>query len=114
MPHHDEDIGDTPPNRPVTRAKNASAHPGTEAKRALSSRRDPEIIEKEKSERKARKDAKDYQKAKKTARKEVAHRRIEEIRAQQAIDSELGDSEPNLRHREPNGTRIYLQRIKKN
>jgi hypothetical protein len=107
MPHHDEDTSNTQLNRPVTRHKNASAHPGTEAKRALSSRRDPEIIQKEKLDRKARKDAKDLQKAKETARKETTQHHIEELRAQQA--TELGNKELNLRCRQPKGKKRDLQ-----
>ena len=95
MPHHDQNTTDTQalPNHPVTRAKNATAHPGTDAKKALSTRRDPEVIEKEKFECNMKKEAKDRQKADEAARKEAAQRRIEEFRAQQAIDLEDEESE---------------------
>ena len=31
MPHHNESTANTPPDRPVTHQKNATAHPGTDA-----------------------------------------------------------------------------------
>jgi len=93
MPHHDQRTDDAPATRPVTRPKNATTHPGTDAKKALSSRRDPELIEKEKLERKAKKEAKERKKAEETTRKEVAQQRIEELRAQQTIEIEGEESE---------------------
>jgi hypothetical protein len=95
MPHHDHSTADTevPVNRPATRPKNATAHPGTDAQRALSSRRDPEVIEKEKLERKAKKEAKERQKLDETTRREAAQERVEELRAQQAIEIEADESE---------------------
>jgi hypothetical protein len=75
--------------RPVTRAKNATTHPG---RRALTNnRREPEVIEKDKLERKAKKDAREHQKSEEKARKEAAHRHTEELRAQQI--TELEDEE---------------------
>jgi hypothetical protein len=106
MPHHDQQTTDTPVNRPVTRPKNATTHPGTDAKRALSSRRDPELVEKEKLERKARKEAKERQKEEDTTRKEAAQQRVEELRAQQAI--EIRDEESEI-PRQQRGTRTQLQ-----
>jgi hypothetical protein len=85
MPHPDKNAANTPPNRPVTRQKNATAHPGTDARKALSTRRDPEVIAKEKLERKTKKEAKERQNADEAARKETAQRRIEQLRAEQAI-----------------------------
>jgi len=82
MPDHDKN---TATNRPVTRRKNATAHPGTDAQKVLSTRRDPEVIEKEKIERKAKKEARERQNADEAARKEAAQHRIEQLRAQQAI-----------------------------
>jgi hypothetical protein len=91
MPHH-EDTADTPPNRPVTRQKNAMAHPGIDAQKVLSTRRDREVIEKEKLERQAKKEAKERQNADDTARKEAAQHRIEQLRAQQAADFDKNES----------------------
>jgi hypothetical protein len=51
MLRNDKKTADIALNRPVTRQKNATTHPGTDA---LSTRRDREVIEKEKLERKAR------------------------------------------------------------
>jgi hypothetical protein len=85
MPNHDNDTANIPPNRPVTRPKNATTHPGTDAQKVLSTRRDPKVIEKEKTERNAKKEAKERQKADDAARKETAQRRIEELRAHQTI-----------------------------
>ena len=93
MPHHDKNTADIPPNRPAMRPKNATVHPGTDAQKVLSTRRDPEVIEKEKLERKARKEAREHQSADKAARKEAAQHRIEQLRAQQAIDLEDEESE---------------------
>lgn len=96
------------PSRPVTRLKNATAHPGTDAKRALSTRRDPEIIEQEKIDRQAKKDAKERQKVEDAARKKAAQHRIEELRAQQT--TELEEEESEIPRQQP-GTRTCLQRM---
>ena len=92
MPH-DKNTADTQTNRPVTRQKNATAHPGTDAQKVLGTHHDPEVIEKEKLERKARKEAKEHQNADEAARKEAAQHHIEQLRAQQAIDLEDEESE---------------------
>lgn len=99
MPHDNKNTADTPPNRPATRAKNATVHPGTDAKKVLSTRRDPEVIEKEKLERKARKEARERQNVDEAARKEVAQHYTEQLRAQQAID--LEDEESKTPHQRP-------------
>lgn len=99
MPHHDKGTAETPLNRPVTRPKNATTHPGTEAQKVLSTRRDPEVIEKEKLARKAKKEAKERQNADEAARKEAAQHRIEQLRAQQAKD--LEDEESEIPHQQP-------------
>jgi hypothetical protein len=95
MPHHDRSTADTqvPVNRPGTRKKNATVHPGIEAQKALSSRRDPEVIEKEKLERKEKKEARERQKLDESARREAAQERVEELRAQQSIENEADESE---------------------
>jgi len=81
-------------NRPVTRRKNATTHPGTEAQKVLSNRRrDPQVIEKEKLERIAKKEAKDQKNADDAAGKEVAQHHTEQLRAQQANDLEVEESE---------------------
>lgn len=90
---HDKNTVDILPNRPVTRRKNATTHPGTDAQKVLSTRRDPEVIEKEKLERKAKKEARERQNADEAARKEAAQHHIEQLRAQQAIDLENEASE---------------------
>jgi hypothetical protein len=97
MPPHNQKTANPPPNRPITRPKNATAHPGTDAQRVLSNRRDPEIIEKEKLERKSKKEAKEHQKAEEVARKEAARQRVEELRAQQAIELDEEESHPQLK-----------------
>jgi hypothetical protein len=99
MPHHDKNTANTPPNRPATRAKNATAHPGIDAQKVLSTRRNPEEIEKEKLERKAKKVTKDRQKADEAARQKASQRRIEELRAQQITDLE----EEAETHKQPKG-----------
>ena len=72
MPHHDESTANTPPNHPVTHQKNATAHPGTDAQKVLSTSCDPEVIEKEKLECKVKKEAKEHRNADEAARKEAA------------------------------------------
>jgi hypothetical protein len=99
MPHNDKKTSDIALNRPVTRQKNATTHPGTDAQKVLSTRRDREVIEKEKLERKAKKEAKDRQNTDEAARKEAAQKRIEQLRAQQAMDLEDEDSE--IPHQRP-------------
>lgn len=90
MPHHEQKTtdSDTPlaPNRPVTRAKNATTHPGTDAKRVLSNRREPEVIEREKVEQKAKKAAKEHKNREEAARKKKAQHHVEALRAQQAVE----------------------------
>ena len=100
MPPHNKETSAL--NRPVTRAKNATVHPGTEAEKVLSTRRDPQVIEKEKLERKAKKEAKECQKVEEAARKEAAQRHVEELRAQQVIDSV--DKESEIPRQQPKGT----------
>ena len=106
MPHHDESTANTPPNRPVTFWKNATAHSGTDAQKVLSTRHDPEVIEKEKLECKAKKEAKEHWNADKAARKEAAQQWTEQLRAQQAID--LGNEESGIPHQQPKGKWIHL------
>jgi hypothetical protein len=102
MPRQDEKTADSDtPNRPVTRRKNATTHPGIDAKKALSTRRDPEVIEKEKLDRKVRKETKDRQNADEDARKEASQQLIENLRAQQSIDLEREESE--IPHQQPKG-----------
>lgn len=91
MPPHDQHTADTPVNRPVTRPKNATAHPGTDAKKVLSSRHDPEVIEQEKLDRKEKREAKERRKTEEATRKEAAQQRVEKLRARQA--NELEDEE---------------------
>ena len=105
MPHHDQHTADTPVHRPVTRQKNATVHPGTEAKKVLSSRREPEIIEQEKIERKAKRDAKERQKTDEATRKEAAQQRVDELRTMQA--NEIEDKESAIpRQQRGMGTRL--------
>ena len=106
MPHHDESTANTPPNCPVTHWKNATAHPGTDAQKVLSTRRDPEVIEKEKLERKVKKEAKERQNADEAARKEAAQQQTEQLQAQQAID--LENKESGIPHQQPKGKWIHL------
>ena len=101
MPHHDESTTNTPPNHPVTRRKNATAHPGTDAQKVHSTHCDPEVIEKEKLERKAKKEAKECQNADEASRKEATQQRTEQLRAQQAID--LENKESGIPHQQPKG-----------
>src|SRR3977135_2464803 len=101
MPHQDKKTANTQPHRPVTRQKNATAHPGTDAQKVLSTRRDPEVIEKEKLERIAKKEARERRNADEAARKEDAQHRTEQLRAQQAID--LQDEESEIPHQRPKG-----------
>ena len=106
MPHHDKNTvdSDSPHNRPKTRPKNATTHPGIDAKKVLSTRRDPEIIEKEKLARQSKKEAKDRQKTEGATRKEAAQRHVENLRAQQAIELRTEESEVT---RQPKiGTRL--------
>ena len=106
MPHHDESTANTPHNCPVTRWKNATAHPGTDAQKVLSTRCDPEVIEKEKLEHKAKKEAKECQNADEAARKEATQQRTEQLWPQQAID--LENEESGIPHQQPKGKWIHL------
>ena len=81
------------PSRPATHLRNATIHPGTEAKQALSNRCDPEIIKQEKIDRQAKRDAKEQQKVEEAERRKVAQHRIEELQAQQATELEEEESE---------------------
>ena len=90
---------DTPLNRPVTRPKNATTHPGTVAKKALSTRRDRDVIEMEKVEKNTKKEAKERRKADEASRKETAQQRVEQLQAQQAID--LEDEASEIPHHQP-------------
>ena len=98
---------DTPlvPSRPVTCLRNASAHPGNDAKWALSNRCDPEIIEQEKFDRQVKKDAKEQQKADNAARKKATQHRIEELRASKP----LGLKKRNVKFHVSNQVRERLQ-----
>jgi hypothetical protein len=100
MPHQDHNTTDT---RPVTRTRNATVHPGIDAQRALSNRRDPDVIAKEKLERIAKKEAKERQKTEEAKRKEVAQQHIEELRAQQVIE------ESDIPRQQPKGMGTHLQ-----
>ena len=88
MPPHDKNTVNTPPNRPKTRPKNATAHPGIDAQKVLSTRRDPEVIEKEKLERKAKKETKERRNADEAARKEAGQCHVNQLRAQQITEAE--------------------------
>ena len=79
MPHHNESTANAPPNCPVTCRKNATAHPVTDAQKVLSTRRDPEVIEKEKLECRVKKEAKECRNADKAARKEAAQQRTVQL-----------------------------------
>jgi hypothetical protein len=92
MPPHDKNTA----NRPATRSKNATAHPGIDAQKVLSTRRDPEVIEKEKLERKAKKETKERQNADEAARKEAGQHHVNQLRAQQITD--LKDEEAETRN----------------
>ena len=94
MPHQDLNTAGT---RPITRTKNATAHPGIDMQRALSNCRDPEIIAKEKLDCLAKKEAKEHQKIEEVRRKEAAQQHTEELRAQQIIEK------PDIPCQQPKG-----------
>ena len=75
------------PDRPHTRTKNASAHPGTAAQDALrvnAPRRDPITIQKEKDAIKEKRVLKAQEKEAKQARNEATKQIADDYRAQQA------------------------------
>jgi hypothetical protein len=84
------------PNRPRTRAKNASAHPGIAAKNALRVRnppRDPDVIQKEKDDKEAKKIAKQKTHEEMQEKEESAAYFVEEYRARKDAEA-LKDSMP--------------------
>ncbi len=78
----------SPPPRMQTRAANADKHPGAQLQAALRIRRDPAVIQKEKEEKKARKEAKEHQ----LAQDEAAESEVEEYHSQQKIKAQNEDS----------------------
>jgi hypothetical protein len=79
--------------RVTTRASNANKHPGTEAKKTLQvhNRREPEVIQAEKEQKKAAKEAKEEARQAEASQREVAQRNLEECRARQAASLEHED-----------------------
>jgi len=78
------------PNRTRTRAGNANAHPGTAAKDALRARnppRDPEVIQKEKADREAKKAAKQKAIEEAQDKEESATRFVKEYRTHKDTDA---------------------------
>jgi hypothetical protein len=68
--------------RMVTRAKNATTHPGAAFKEATRAHRAKEVIQQEKDEKKARKEAEDQRVAKAKAGKRYASRlEVEDVQA---------------------------------
>jgi hypothetical protein len=77
------------PNRPCTRTRNASVHPGTAAQDALrvkAPRRDPITIQKEKDAIKEKRALKAQEKEVKQARDEATKHIADDYRAQQASE----------------------------
>ena len=84
------------PDRPCTRTKNASTHPGTAAQDALrvkAPRRDPTIIQKEKDAIKEKRALKAQEKEAKQARNEATKHIADDYRAQQASERANNEEE---------------------
>lgn len=78
------------PNRPRTRAGNADKHPGINAKNALRAKnppRDPEVIQKEKVEKEAKKEAKRKEEEQIQAREDSAEKFVEGYRARKDTEA---------------------------
>ena len=101
-----QDSEDNPPltsnsiNRPKTRPKNATTHPGTNAQKILSTRRDPEVIEKEKHDRLTKKANKEREKDEVTTRMTKGQLRVEELQAQ-LVQAQAELDNPDLRYQAP-------------
>lgn len=81
--------------RVTTRASNANKHPGTDAKKTLQvqSRRDPKVIEAEKEEKRAAKDAREKARQAEASQRETAQRNLDDCRARQAANLEHEEEE---------------------
>jgi hypothetical protein len=81
--------------RVTTRASNVNKHPGTDAKKTLQvqSRRDPNVVQAEKEQKRAAKDAKENARQAEDSQREMAQRNLEERRARQAAHLEQEEKE---------------------
>jgi hypothetical protein len=96
--HQPEQETESEPNRPRTRAKNATQRPGADAERTLQVRQDPAVIQKEKTARQAKKDKKEQERQEEEASKKEAASFLEDYRAEQkAIIAEQETSIPRRR-----------------
>jgi hypothetical protein len=81
--------------RVQTRSTNVNRHPGSEAQEVLRTRkprRAPEVIQREKDEQKAKKEAKSREKLEEKARQEALEHELEQYRAQQEVDIAMADA----------------------
>jgi len=98
------------PNRLSTRAGNAKIHPGTAAQNALRARkppRDPDIIQKEKADKEAKKMAKQKALEDARAKEESATRFVEEYRARK--ETEASNEDRAMPRQKPKGKFLNLQ-----
>ena len=75
------------PNRMRTRASNSNAHPGARAADALRVYRPKEVIQREKDEKKARKEAKEEQRLTVEANKKAGKKYISQLEAEVAAEA---------------------------
>jgi hypothetical protein len=109
MPPQNKAPAETDPNRVRTRAANAKAHPGNIVKDVLRTRnppRDPDLIQKEKADKEAKKAAKRKELEEAQAKEESATQFVEEYRARKEIE-ELND-ETAMPRRKPKGQCLNL------
>lgn len=93
------------PNRLRTRSGNANIHPGTEAKNALRVRnppRAPDVIQKERANKEAKKAEKQKALEDSQAKEELATRFVEEYRARK--DVEASNEETAMPRQKPKGS----------
>lgn len=84
-----DDTGDE--TRVQTRSANVNKHPGTEAQAVLrvsKPRRAPEVIQREKDEQRAKKEAKSREKLEEKVRQDALDKELTQYRAQQEVDIE--------------------------
>lgn len=104
MPPPDKTPAEPDINRIRTRAKNANAHPGTAAKdalRAWNPPRDPELIQKEKADKTARKAAKQKALEETQAKEDSAKDFVKEYRARK--DTEAANEDMAMPRQKPKG-----------
>lgn len=104
--HQQEQELESVPNRPRTRAKNATHRPGADAEKTLRVRRDPAVVQKEKEARQSRKEEKERERQEEAASEKEASSFLEGYRAQQMATME--DEEASIPRHKSQGTEYFI------